>query len=63
MNEKSSIEKSAAQKQAGLLIQAINGAGDAGRYWLNPSGKTRPRFYPNGVVCKPLQRLGHGTRL
>ena len=57
MNEKSSIEKNAAQKQAGLLIQAINGAGEAGRYWLNPSGKTRPRFYPNGVSISPFNAL------
>lgn len=57
MNEKSPIEKNAAQKQAGLLIQALAGAGDAGRYWLNPSGKTLPRFYPKGVSVSPFNAL------
>ena len=57
MNEKSSIEKNAAQKQAGLLAQALAGAGDAGRYWLNPSGKTLPRFYPKGVSVSPFNAL------
>lgn len=57
MNEKSPIEKNAAQKQAGLLIQALAGAGDTGRYWLNPSGKTLPRFYPKGVSVSPFNAL------
>ena len=57
MNEKSSIEKNAAQKQAGLLAQALADAGDAGRYWLNPSGKTLPRFYPKGVSVSPFNAL------
>lgn len=57
MNEKSPIEKSAAQKQAVLLIQALAGAGEAGRYWLNPSGKTLPRFYPKGVSVSPFNAL------
>lgn len=57
MNEKSSIEKNAAQKQAGLLAQALADAGDAGRYWLNPSGKTMPRFYPKGVSVSPFNAL------
>ena len=57
MNEKSPIEKNAAQKQAGLLIQALASAGNAGRYWLNPSGKTLPRFYPKGVSVSPFNAL------
>lgn len=57
MNEKSSIEKNAARKQAGLLIQALTGAGDADRYWLNPSGKLPPKFYPKGVSVSPFNAL------
>lgn len=57
MNEKSPIEKNAVQKQAGLLIQALTGAGETGRYWLNPSGKTLPRFYPKGVSVSPFNAL------
>lgn len=57
MNEKSSIEKNAARKQAGLLIQALTGAGDADRYWLNPSGKLLPKFYPKGVSVSPFNAL------
>lgn len=57
MNEKSPIEKNAAQRQAGLLVQALAGAGDAGRYWLNPSGKAQPRFYPKGVSVSPFNAL------
>lgn len=57
MNEKLPIEKNAAQRQAGLLVQALAGAGDAGRYWLNPSGKAQPRFYPKGVSVSPFNAL------
>lgn len=57
MNEKSSIEKNAAGKQAALLIQALGHAQETGSYWLNPSGKTLPRFYPKGVSVSPFNAL------
>ena len=49
MQEKNPQEKAAAEKQAELLINAMERAKENGGVWLNPSEKTAPRFYPRGV--------------
>ena len=49
MQEKNPQEKAAAEKQAELLINAMERAKKNGGVWLNPSEKTAPRFYPRGV--------------
>ena len=49
MQEKNPQEKAAAEKQAELLINAMERAKQNGGVWLNPSEKTAPRFYPRGV--------------
>ena len=49
MQEKNPQEKAADEKQAELLINAMERAKENGGVWLNPSEKTAPRFYPRGV--------------
>ena len=49
MQEKNPQEKAAAEKQAELLINAMERAKENGGVWLNSSEKTAPRFYPRGV--------------
>ena len=57
MQEKNPQEKAAAEKQSGLIINALEQAKQNGGVWLNPSGKTAPRFYPRGVTVSPFNAL------
>ena len=44
MKEKSTIEKSAEEKQKVLLSAALGEASNAGGHWLNASGKGYPKL-------------------
>ena len=57
MQEKTQQEKAAAEKQAELIINALERAKENGGIWLNPTGKTTPRFYPRGVTVSPFNAL------
>lgn len=57
MKEKNNIEKAAADKQAGLISEALqNAAGNKG-VWLNAQGKQYPKLYPKGVAVSPFNAL------
>ena len=57
MKEKSPQEQAAAEREKELLAGALNGAAASGGYWLNPSGKTAPKFYPKGPEVSPYNAL------
>ena len=57
MQEKNPQEKAAAEKQAELLINAMERAKENGGVWLNPAQKTAPRFYPRGVNVSAFNAL------
>ena len=57
MKEKSPQEQAAAGREKELLAGALAGAAASGGYWLNPSGKTAPRFYPKGPDVSPYNAL------
>lgn len=56
MKEKSPQEQ-AAEREKDLLADALAGAAASGGYWLNPSGKTVPKFYPKGPEVSPYNAL------
>lgn len=60
MREKSQQEQAAASRQVDLLINALNGAVNNSGYWLNTSGRTAPRFYPQGPGISPFNSLMMG---
>ena len=60
MKEKSTIEKSAEEKQKVLLSAALGEASNAGGHWLNASGKGYPKLYPRGVAVSPFNALFMG---
>ena len=57
MQEKNPQEKAAAEKQAELIINALERAKTNGGVWLNPQEKTAPRFYPRGVTVSAFNAL------
>ena len=57
MQEKNPQEKAAAERQAGLLIDALRDAKENGGIWLNATEKTAPRFYPRGVAVSPFNAM------
>ena len=57
MQEKNPQEKAAAEKQAELIINALERAKTNGGVWLNPQEKTAPRFYPRGVAVSSFNAL------
>jgi hypothetical protein len=57
MQEKNEQEKAAAEKQARLIIDALNNAKENGGVWLNATGKTAPRFYPRGVTVSAFNAM------
>lgn len=57
MKEKSQAEKNAEEKQIALLSTALSAAANANGHWLNATGKSYPRFYPQGVSVSPFNAL------
>lgn len=57
MKEKSPQEQAAAEREKELLAGALGGAASSGGYWLNPSGRTAPSFYPKGPEVSPYNAL------
>ena len=57
MTEKNQHEQNAADRQVELLINALESAKKNGGVWLNPTGKTKPQFYPKGVTVSPFNSL------
>ena len=57
MKDKSPQEQAAAEREKELLAGALAGAASSGGYWLNPTGKTAPRFYPKGPEVSPYNAL------
>lgn len=57
MKEKSTIEKSAADKQVEMLSNALGASVEGGRYWLNAGGKHYPKLYPKGLLASPFKAL------
>lgn len=57
MKEKSTQEQAAAEREKELMIGALGGASAGNGYWLNPSGRTAPRFYPKGPEVSPYNAL------
>ena len=57
MTEKSQLEQNAAQRQSELLAQALEKARTQGGAFLNPTGKTAPRLYPNGTAVSAFNAL------
>ena len=57
MKDKSPQEQAAAEREKELLAGALDGAASSGGYWLNPNGKTAPRFYPKGPEVSPYNAL------
>ena len=56
MKEKSPQEQTAAARQVELIVNALKFASDDG-LWLNPSGKERPRIYPQNTMLSPFNSL------
>jgi antirestriction protein ArdC len=56
MKEKTAQEQTAAARQVDLLVGALNGASADG-YWLNVSGKQRPRIYPQNSTISSFNSL------
>ena len=50
MSERSQQEKYAAQRQAELLINALENAKSNGGILLNAGGKAMPQVYPKGAM-------------
>ena len=57
MKPKSQQEQSAAERQVGLLTNALEVAKLSEGYWMNPSGKYYPRFYPKGPEVSPFNAI------
>ena len=57
MQEKNPQEKAAADRQAELIINALERARANNGVWLNPQAKTAPRFYPRGVTVSAFNAL------
>lgn len=57
MTEKSKHEQDAAQRQAGLLTEALEKARSNDGRFLNQSGKRTPELYPKGVTVSPFNSL------
>ena len=57
MTEKSQLEQNAAQRQSELLAQALEKARTQGGAFLNPTGKTAPKLYPNGTAVSAFNAL------
>jgi hypothetical protein len=56
MKEKTAQEQTAAARQVDLLVGALQGASVDG-YWLNVSGKQRPRIYPQNSTISSFNSL------
>jgi antirestriction protein ArdC len=56
MKEKTAQEQTAAARQVELLTEALQGASTEG-YWLNVSGRQRPRIYPQNTALSPFNSL------
>ena len=59
MKEKTAQEQTAAARQVDLLVGALQGASADG-YWLNVSGKQRPRIYPQTSTISSFNSLNLG---
>lgn len=57
MKPKSQQEQSAAERQVELLTNALDVAKLSEGYWMNPSGKYYPRFYPKGPEVSPFNAI------
>lgn len=56
-NQKTNQEIMAAARQVSLLVTALENAAGKEDIWLNPTGKTAPRFYPKGATISPFNSL------
>ena len=57
MTEKNQQEKSAAERQVALLVNAFDKAQENGGVWLNKDGKKAPSFYQKGVSVSPFNAI------
>ena len=57
MTEKNQQEKSAAERQVALLVNAFDKAQENGGVWLNKDGKKAPSFYEKGVSVSPFNAI------
>lgn len=55
--EKSSTAQPAAQRQIELLATALEQSKETDGLWLNPAGKTMPRFYSKGPTVSPFNSI------
>ncbi len=57
MTEKNQQDKSAAERQVALLVNAFDKAQENGGVWLNKDGKKAPSFYQKGVSVSPFNAI------